>query len=257
MTDLRTKMAKGEMLAGTFLKTPAIEMIEVLAKSGLDFLCLDIEHAPFDRARLDACLAVARALDFPMLVRVATSQPQDILQALDAGAVGVVVPHVTDVQTAQAIAKASRFGRGGRGYAGSTRWAGFATRPMPEVLAQSQSETIVIAQIEDIEGVQNADAIAAVPGIDGLFLGPADLSVAYGHDHQTSADLMAAIASVGQAASAHGKTYMTFTPTAEKAAEWQRFGFTMFFVASEHTWMLNGARAVASGVHAIKPGHAD
>jgi 2-keto-3-deoxy-L-rhamnonate aldolase RhmA len=61
-------------------------MVEVLARSGLDFLCLDAEHAPFDRARLDSCLAVARALDFPILVRVPSSLPQDILQALDAGA---------------------------------------------------------------------------------------------------------------------------------------------------------------------------
>ena len=90
MADLRSRMAAGEMLAGTFLKTASIDIIEVMAKSGLDFVCLDAEHAPFDRARLDACLAVARALDFPVLVRVPSALPQDILQVLDAGAVGVV-----------------------------------------------------------------------------------------------------------------------------------------------------------------------
>jgi 2-keto-3-deoxy-L-rhamnonate aldolase RhmA len=253
MADLRSRMAAGEMLAGTFLKTASIDIIEVMAKSGLDFVCLDAEHAPFDRARLDACLAVARALDFPVLVRVPSALPQDILQVLDAGAVGVVVPHVMDGEAAAAIAKASRFGPGGRGYAGSSRWAGFTTRSMPELLKQSQTETIVIAQIEDIEGVDNADAIAAAEGIDGIFLGPADLSVAYGHDHQTSDDLMQAIERVGAAAKAHGKTYMTFTPNVAKSAEWhERFGFTMFFVASEHSWMLQGAKSVAEGVHAIK-----
>ena len=70
MANLRNRMAAGDMLAGTFLKTPSVEMIEILAKTGLDFLCIDAEHAPFDRARMDACLAVARALDFPILVRV-------------------------------------------------------------------------------------------------------------------------------------------------------------------------------------------
>lgn len=253
MADLRSRMAAGEMLAGTFLKTASIDIIEVMAKSGLDFVCLDAEHAPFDRARLDACLAVARALDFPVLVRVPSALPQDILQVLDAGAVGVVVPHVLDGDAAAAIAKASRFGPGGRGYAGSTRWAGYTTRSMPELLEQSKTETIVIAQIEDIEGVDNADAIAATKGIDGIFLGPADLSVAYGHDHQTSEDLMRAIERVGMAAKAHGKTYMTFTPNVAKSAEWfERFGFTMFFVASEHSWMLQGAKSVAEGVHGIK-----
>jgi len=251
MANLKSRMANGELLAGTFVKTAAIEMVEVLARSGLDFLCLDAEHSAFDRARLDACLAVARALDFPMLVRVPSGQPQDILQALDSGAVGVVVPHVTDAATAETIARASRFGPGGRGYAGSTRWAGFATRAMPDILAQSESETIVIAQIEDIEGVENANAIAATDGIDGIFLGPADLTVAYGHQSQPNADLMAATKSVGDAVQAQGKAYMTFTANVAQAAELQRYGFTMFFVASEHAWMLHGAKTTAEGIHAL------
>ncbi len=90
----RQRMLSGEFLAGTFQKTPSYEVIEVLAMSGLDFVCLDAEHAPFDRGRMDACLAMARALDFPALVRVGAFTPQDVLQALDSGAVGIVVPHV-------------------------------------------------------------------------------------------------------------------------------------------------------------------
>lgn len=247
----RARMLAGEMLAGTFLKTASHEVVEVLAQSGLDFLCLDGEHAPFDRARADACLAVARALDFPMLMRVGDGSPREILQALDMGALGVVVPHVDSVSKAREVAKAGRFGLGGRGYAGSTRWAGWATRPMDELLRKSRDETVIIAQIEEPEGVEAAAEIAAVDGIDGLFIGPADLSVGYGKCNQTSDELMAAIESVGQAANAAGKAYMTFVPNAEKAAEWSRFGLTMFFAASEQTWMRNGAATVAQGVHAI------
>jgi 2-keto-3-deoxy-L-rhamnonate aldolase RhmA len=245
----REKMLSGAPLAGTFLKTPSIEIIEVLAKSGLEFLCLDVEHAPFDRARMDGCMAIARALDFPMLVRVGDSSPREILQALDAGAVGIVVPHVDSVEKAQAVAKAARYGHGGRGYAGSTRWAGFATRPMPDILEQSRNETVVIAQIEEPEGVDVASGIAAVEGIDALFLGPADLSVAYGYEHQNSDELMAAFESVGQACKAAGKAYVTFVADAAKAKELQKYGLSVFFVASEHSWMLNGARTVAQGVH--------
>jgi len=64
----------GEPLAGTFVKTPEVTVIEVLARSGLDFVCLDGEHAAFDRGRLDACLAVCRALDFPALVRISSAR---------------------------------------------------------------------------------------------------------------------------------------------------------------------------------------
>jgi len=247
----RKRLLSGAPLAGTFLKTPAYEVVEVLAQSRLDFVCLDAEHAPFDRARLDACLAIARALDFPVLVRPGSALPENVLQALDSGAVGIVAPHVTDAAAAAAFAKAGRFGHGGRGYAGSTRWAGFATRSMGELLAQSRDETVLIAQIEDPEAVDAAEGIAATDGIDGLFLGPADLSVAWGYDHQSSDQLTDAMASVGAAAKAHGRAYMTFVANAAKAAEIAPHGFTCFFLASEHAWMRAGANSDADGVHAI------
>ena len=247
MATFRERMLGGEVLVGTFVKTPEISVIEVLAQSGLDFLCLDAEHAPFDRARLDACLAIGRALGVPMLVRVGDGSPREILQALDAGADGLVVPHVDSVEKAQAVAKAARFGHGGRGYAGSTRWAGFATRPMPDVLAQA-GETVVMAQIEEPEGVEAAAGIAGVEGIDALFLGPADLSVSYGHDHQASDELEAAIDTVGEAVKAAGKGYVTFVAGPARAKELMPRGVSVFFVASEHTWMRDGATAAAEGI---------
>ncbi len=250
--DFRTRMTSGAYLAGTFVKTPSIEVIDVLMRSGLDFLCLDAEHAPFDRASLNTCLALAHAKDYPVLVRVPSGSPENLLQALDAGATGIVVPHVTDAATAARIAKSARFGHGGRGYAGSTRWAGFGQGAMPDLLEKSARDTIVIAQIEDPEGVEAAEAIAATEGIDGLFLGPADLSVAYGKTDQSSPELFAAIERVGKAAKAAGKAYMTFVPNAAKAAELTRFGLTVFFIASEHAWMLAGAKAEVQGIRDLE-----
>ncbi|MGR3539965.1 MAG: HpcH/HpaI aldolase family protein [Hasllibacter sp.] len=216
-------------------------MVEVLARSGLDFLCLDAEHAPFGRRELDMCCGIGRALDVPMLVRVPAARPEHILQALDHGAVGVVVPHVESAAKAAGIAKAARFGRGGRGYAGSTRWAGFATRPMPEVLAQD-AQTVVIAQIEEPEGVEAAAAIAGTEGIDALFVGPADLSVGYGHQGIDNPDVAAAF----ETCRATGAPLVSWVPDAAKAAEWAGRGVTSFVVGSEHAWMLAGARAAAA-----------
>ena len=245
----RSTVLSGERLAGTFLKTPAYQLVEVLAQSGLDFLCLDAEHAPFDRSAMDACIAVGRALDFPIIVRTGDGSPREILQALDYGAAGVVVPHVDSVDKAREVARSARFGLHGRGYAGSTRWAEYATRPMPELLHRGQQEPLVLAQIEEPEGVEAAAGIAAVDGIDGLFVGPADLSVGYGFDHQSSDELFDAMRRTGEAARAAGKAYVTFVPNAAKAREWAaEFGFSMFFVASEHSWMRAGAAAAAKGV---------
>lgn len=251
---LLERMRRGDTLAGTFMKTPSHVVMEILILAGLDFVCIDAEHAPFDRQAMDASLAVARARNFPVLVRIGDGAPSRILDVLDLGATGIVVPHVDSIEKAQAIARASRFGRGGRGFAGSTRWAGYTAEAMPALLARSQSETIVLAQIEEPEGVEVADAIAAMEGIDGLFIGPADLSVAYGHQSLENEDLPRAMESVGQACAAHGKAYVTWVPDVAKAEAWRRHGFRMFFVASEHAWMLQGARAVAKGIRALPEG---
>ncbi len=253
IADFKERMLRGDMLAGTFLKTASYEMIEILAPSGLDFLCIDAEHAPFDRARMDACLAMARALDFPVLVRTGSNTPPDILQALDSGAAGIVAPHVDSVEKAHALARAGHFGLGGRGYAGSTRWAGYATRKMADILDQD-SQTVLIAQIEEPAGVEAVEQIAATDGIDGIFVGPADLSVGYGHRDVDSDDLKAALATCGAAAKAHAKAYMTFVGNASQAEALAHHGLTMFFIASEQSWMRQGATAEAMGIHSIKGG---
>jgi len=248
--SLKQRMANRERLVGTFIKTPAYEVIEVLAKSGLDFMVIDAEHAPFDRARMDQCLAMGRALNFPLLVRVPDGEPSSILQALDSGATGIVVPHVDSVEKAHRVAKSARFGHGGRGYAGSTRWADFATRPMKDVLAQSTTETIVVVQIEEPEGVEAAAGIAAIDGVDCLFAGPADLAVCYGETDITSDPVRNAIRVTGDACEANGKSYMTFAPNAAPTSELAALGVNMFCVASEHSFMLQAARDVTAEIKA-------
>ena len=247
--DFKVRMLSGERLLGTFVKTPSVEMVELLALAGLDFICLDAEHAPFDRMRLDACLAVARALDLPTLVRVASGNPDDILKVMDAGAVGIVVPHVDTAEKARAVAKAARFGHGGGGFAGSTRWAGYATRSMAEVLAQSKSETVVIVQIEEPEAVEAIDDIAGAAGVDGVFIGPADLSVSYGETSTDNDHLRQAMTRVGDAACGAGVTYCTWVPDAQTAKAVESYGFTLFVIGSEHAWMLAGARAAVASMN--------
>lgn len=245
--SFKQRVLDQEKLTGTFLRTPAPELVELLSKAGLDFICLDAEHAPFDRARMDACLGMARALDLPAMVRVVSGSAENILRVMDAGAVGIVVPHVLNAEMAEQIANSAHFGLGGRGYHGGTRWAGYGGLSMAEILDKSRRETVVMAQIEEPEAVDVAADIAAVDGIDALFIGPADLSIGYGHSDMESPELEAAFASVGDATRGAGKALVTFVPNFEAAKKWARFGVTVHVVSSEQGWILAGAKGVMDG----------
>lgn len=248
---LRARILAREPLSGTFVKTPAYEIVEVLALSGLDFICIDAEHAPNDRRGMDASLAMARALGLPALVRVPEFTPGNVLMALDSGALGVVIPHVDSAEKARAVARAAHFGHGGRGFAGSTRWAGQGSRTMGEVLAMDD-ETIVLAQIEEPEGVAALDEIAGTDGIDGLFVGPADMAVSLGVNDITHDAVRDVMAQVGAAAKRHGKAGVTFQPTTATVPGLMDLGISMFFIGSEHAMMLGAARQVAADIAAKK-----
>lgn len=248
---LRARILKREILSGTFIKTPAYEVMELMKLSGLDFVCVDCEHAPNDRRGMDAALAICRALDLPALVRVQEFTPGNVLAALDSGAIGVVIPHVDSAEKAAAVARSAHFGHGGRGFAGSTRWAGQGSRAMNDVLAMDD-ETVVLAQIEEPEGVAALDDIAATDGIDGLFVGPADMAVSLGVNDVTHPDVIDVMRQVGDAAGRHGKAAVTFQASTATVPQLKDLGISMFFIASEHTFMLNAARKVAEDIGALK-----
>jgi 2-keto-3-deoxy-L-rhamnonate aldolase RhmA len=246
--EFKRRLMAGDPMVGVFVKTPAIEIVETLAMCGFDWLCLDTEHAPIDRRSMDAPLAIARALGLPMMVRVATAAPAPILQALDCGAVGVLVPHVDSPAKAREVARWAHFGEGGRGYAGSTRWAGYVGASIPTNLQRDHEETVVMAQIEDAAALKVIDDIAATPGIDSLFVGPADFAVALGGSSPTDPLVLGAYDMVAAAAKRHGRNLSTFAATPEVAKDLRTRGVTAFLVGSEHGLMLTAGRALTGNL---------
>jgi 2-keto-3-deoxy-L-rhamnonate aldolase RhmA len=237
----KEKLASGAPLVGTFVKTPSPIVVEVLGFTDLDCLCLDAEHAPFDRIAIDGCVAAARAAAKPALVRVATAAPEHILNALDCGASGVVAPHIRSAAEAEAFARACRYGAGGRGYAGSSRAAGYTTRSMADHLAASAAEVVAIAQIEDPEAIDDIDAIARVPGIDALFVGRVDLTVAYGASSQDDPSVVAAVEAVCAAGRKHDRRIGMFLARIEDVPHWAARGASLFLLGSDHSFLLQGA----------------
>ena len=152
----------------------------MLSLTSLDVVCIDTEHAPFGRFEVDQCVSSLRAADCPSLVRIANDSPTEVRNALDCGATGILVPHVTTAEQAAAIGKAAHFGDGGRGFAGSPRAASYTKRSMNQHLTNSAEQTTVIVQIEDLAALANVAEIAAVPQVDAIFIGRIDLAVRHG-----------------------------------------------------------------------------
>ncbi len=243
--NFRSRLRAREPMMGTFLKTPSPIICEVLGLSPLACICIDAEHAPFGRMEIDGCIAALRAADMPSLVRVQTGTAGEILTALDAGATGVVLPHITSgAQAAEAVCHA-HYGAGGRGYAGSSRAARYTTKPMAEHLRDSAATTTVIAQIEDADALQHLDEIAAAEGIDCLFVGRIDLTISLGATSPLDAVVIDAVKNICAAGVKHGKTIGMFIPPSEDCAMWQAAGASFFMLASDHGFLLDGARALA------------
>lgn len=237
-------------VVGTFVKGTDPATVEVLGRSSLDFIVIDAEHAPFGRRELDLCLLAARESQMPALVRVPSSDAVWIQQALDAGASGVVVPHVRTADEAADIVRSAHFGAGGRGFAGSTRAAEYTTRDIPTHLASSAKSVLVVAQIEDEDAVDHAAGIAAVSGIDGVFIGPVDLTISMGKSATNDPLVRDAISRVADGVRESGKPLGTFVSNPGDLAAYGAHGLTFVLARSDQSFVLVGANSIAAEIRA-------
>lgn len=245
MVTFRDRLRAGELLSGTWIKTPHPHVVEVLALSPLDVLVLDAEHAPFDRGSVDLCLLAAG--DKPVFVRPASASHEHILQALDCGADGVIVPHIRSADEARAIVRACQYVPGGRGFAGSTRAAGYTTLGMAKHRAAAM-DVVVIAQIEDGEAVDAIEEIAAVDGIDALFIGRTDLTISLGADTPDDPQVIAAVERICEAGKAAGRTVGMFLGRVGDVPQWRDKGASLFILQSDQDFLLKGAAALADEI---------
>ena len=239
-----------ELVSATWVKTPHPHVVEVLALSPLDLIVLDAEHAPFDRAALDACVLAARAGNKPVLVRPASADAAQLLQALDAGADGVIVPHVRTASEAAAVVAACHYGPGGRGFAGSTRAAGYTTLGMARHRAAAK-QVLVVAQIEDAEALDEIDAIAATPELDALFIGRADLTVSLGAETPDDDVVVQAVSRICVAGRAAGVATGMFLGRTDDVAAWRAAGASLFVLQSDQEFLLKGAAALDAAIRAV------
>jgi 2-keto-3-deoxy-L-rhamnonate aldolase RhmA len=203
----------------------------------------DQEHAPIDLGALDLVAMAGRSVGLPVLIRAACDDPPAIWPALDLGAVGAMVPHVRSGPQAEGIVDAIKYGRGKRGFSPSGRAGNYGTIPAADYRAQSDERSVIFAQVEDAEALDRLEAIAAVPDIDVLFVGPADLSLSLGCAIDAP-ELDAAIHRVIAAARDAGKASGLFVVAADQVARWAARGITVFVCSSDQGLLLNAARGL-------------
>jgi 2-keto-3-deoxy-L-rhamnonate aldolase RhmA len=242
-TEFAHRLRAREVLVGTFIKSRDPAIVEVLGGVGFDFVILDAEHAPFDRADVALMAMASRAARLPLLVRVPVADGGWIATVLDAGAAGVMVPQVSGAKMAQTLVRAIRYGPGGRGFSPSTPAAEYGARGIKAHLDRQQRETVLICQIEDRVSVSEAGRIAAVDGVDALLLGPIDLTVSLGQTDPLAPEVATLCRNTIAAGTAELKAAGLFLTNLSESAAWQSVGASLFVLGSDQAFLSQAAKS--------------
>jgi len=252
--SLRDRLKAPQPLFGSFIKTPTHHGIEIAALAGLDFVALDAEHAPFAANALDLCLLACAAGNVPGIVRLSDASAASVLQALDLGAAGVLVPHVSSKEQAETVVAATRYRGGMRGFSSSPRAGRYGRTTMVEHRADSDARVAVIAQIEDPQAVERVDEIVNTPGIDAVLIGRADLAVAYGVDAVDDPVIKNAVHDIALATRRSGIACGVFVTAVEQVHAFADMGLRLFIVGSDQSVLLRGWTSVVEIAHSRQTG---
>jgi 2-keto-3-deoxy-L-rhamnonate aldolase RhmA len=246
----RSRAERGEVQIGTWvtmIRTPAV--LTLLQAAGLDFVRVDMEHSPFSMETVADMAALARALDFPMVVRPPEGNREWVTRLLDAGVWNLHVPQVDTPEQAADVVACSRYAPlGARGMYGFGPHTGYRTLPPGEHMAAANARVHVTAMLESKRAFERLDEIASVPGIDALTIGPTDLAQDLGvlgapsqrdvlHEHRRR---------LAAAARKHGKAVSMAVDSVESVREMIALGATIVNYSSD-TAILRAGYAAALG----------
>jgi 2-keto-3-deoxy-L-rhamnonate aldolase RhmA len=239
---VRARLEAGEAVIGATVTTNSVEAAAHLATLGFHFLWCEMEHSPLTLETLRNIVLAARGEQAMVFARVPVVELWTAKRVLDQGVSGVIFPFASTPELARRAASACRYpplgGRGSGAGLASASW------PQPDNYADSADANVMtIIVIEQVEAVENIDAIAATPGIDVLFIGTSDLSFSLGlRGRQDEPLLKEAVAKVVAAGKKHGKFLGRPAATPELVNAYREQGFQFFQSATELGLMRLGAR---------------
>ncbi len=235
---------------GLWLGTGEPYIAEILAGTGFDWLLIDGEHAPNDvRSILGQLQGIASSVGaFPVtpavsnaVVRIPHGDTALIKQCLDIGAQNMLIPMVNTAEQAAELAQAMRYPPLGIRGLGTTMARAARWQRYPNYLHEANDQVCLLVQVESVEGMNNIDAIAATPGVDGVFIGPADLAASMGHPgNATHPDVQAQVEHGMRRIQAAGKAAGILSVTEEQARKWLDAG-ALFVAVGVDVMLLNAA----------------
>lgn len=244
-TDLVRRIRAGEPVVGTWFTVPHPMAAETLARGGFDFLLLDGEHAPVPPDAVASLLPSTELQGCPVIYRPRTNSTDLIRGALDAGVTGVMVPMIESPAQAQAAIGAAKYPPLGRRGIGPWRASNYYDDYL-DYVATANEKTALVLQIESREAVEAIDGIAALPGVDVLYVGPADMAGSIGlkpgERHEV---LTAAIGRVATAARKHRKALGIDVTSLDLLAGYREMGFSFFTYGIDTSYLMDGARAAS------------
>lgn len=249
--DLRRRVLAGEPLVGLWLNLGSLQAADILARSGFDWVVVDLEHGMGSEQEVFGQLVAIQASATAAIARVAASERIRVGRLLDLGVDGLVIPRLDTLEAIEETVTWMRYPPAGiRGVATGTRGAGYGAIAHPEVPTIDRRITGVF-QLESRLAVEACEAIAAIDGVDVLFVGPADLS----HDLQIPGqfdhpEFTAALDRVAAAAKAHGKAAGILLRDASEVPAYAARGFTFIGVGSDSGVLAAGGRALVTQARA-------
>lgn len=246
---LRARLDAGETVLGSFVNLGSTLTAEIMGIAGFDWLVIDLEHGAGNEQVLVGQLQALAHTGVAPLVRVEGIDPARVLHALDAGAAGVVVPRLRTVDDARRAVEYCRYG-GGRGIARYNRSWEWGMRS--GTLAEADASVICAVQIETAEALDAVSEIAAVDGVDVVFVGPADLAHSLGLEGTPDdPELLERVAGVAAAARTHGKAAGMLVGTAQQASAYHEAGFRFLGCSSDSGLLAGAARRVVGDLRAL------
>ncbi|MBY4214144.1 HpcH/HpaI aldolase/citrate lyase family protein [Rhodococcus fascians] len=239
-------LAADRPLYGGWITTGSPVAAEIMAGSGLDWVLIDMEHAPNGLESVLAQLYAVSAYPVTPVVRVPVADAVIIKQILDLGAQNILVPMISTADQAREVAAAAQYPPVGRRGVGSALARSARWNRVEGYLANGADHVSVFVQIETAEGVANAAAIAETPGIDGVFLGPSDLSASMGLlGQQNHPDVVAAVNKAFTAVGNTGKPYGVNAFDPERADAYARDGARFMLVGADAAILARGSEGLA------------